>query len=132
MFIPLIQEIVVDGFGWVTHKEFIDGIALGQVTPVPILICAAVIGYKMAGLLGTAAETIGIVTSPALVMIISTRYLERINKFHLTESLYERHTVSCDRYDFCRCFRSGYHRTDELDLYSDYFCIHCRPPQISI
>jgi chromate transporter len=78
VFIPLIQEVVVDGYGWVTHKEFIDGIALGQVTPGPILISAAFIGFKMAGLLGATAATLGIFTPPALVMIICAHYLERI------------------------------------------------------
>jgi len=78
VFIPLIQEIVVDGQGWVTQKEFIDGIALGQVTPGPILISAAFIGYKMAGLLGATAATIGIFTPPAVVMVVCARYLEKI------------------------------------------------------
>jgi chromate transporter len=78
VFIPLIQEIVVDGQGWVTHKEFIDGIALGQVTPGPILISAAFIGYKMAGLLGATAATLGIFTPPAIVMVICAGFLERI------------------------------------------------------
>ncbi|MEJ2590740.1 MAG: chromate efflux transporter [Candidatus Thiodiazotropha sp.] len=80
VFIPLIQEIVVDGQGWVTHKEFIDGIALGQVTPGPILISAAFIGYKMAGLLGATAATLGIFTPPAVVMVICAGYLERIKR----------------------------------------------------
>jgi chromate transporter len=78
VFIPLIQEVVVDGYGWVTHKEFIDGIALGQVTPGPILISAAFVGFKMAGLLGATAATLGIFTPPALVMIFCAHYLERI------------------------------------------------------
>lgn len=80
VFIPLIQEIVVDGQGWVTNKEFIDGIALGQVTPGPILISAAFIGYKMAGLLGATVSTIGIFTPPAVVMVICAHYLERIKR----------------------------------------------------
>ncbi|MCU7927706.1 MAG: chromate efflux transporter [Candidatus Thiodiazotropha sp. (ex Dulcina madagascariensis)] len=80
VFIPLIQEIVVDGQGWVTHKEFIDGIALGQVTPGPILISAAFIGYKMAGLLGATAATIGIFTPPAVVMVLCARYLDKIKR----------------------------------------------------
>jgi chromate transporter len=80
VFIPLIQEIVVDGQGWVTHKEFIDGIALGQVTPGPILISAAFIGYKMAGLLGATAATIGIFTPPAIVMVLCAHYMERLKR----------------------------------------------------
>lgn len=86
VFIPLIQEIVVDGQGWVTHKEFIDGIALGQVTPGPILISAAFIGYKMAGLLGAFAATIGIFTPPAIVMVICSGYLERIKRSDLIKA----------------------------------------------
>jgi chromate transporter len=86
VFIPLIQEVVVEGYGWVTHKEFIDGIALGQVTPGPILISAAFIGYKMAGLAGAAAATVGIFTPPALLMIICTHYMDRIKRSTLLQA----------------------------------------------
>lgn len=78
VFIPLIQRVVVDGYGWVTRQEFIDAIALGQVTPGPILISAAFIGYKVAGLTGAAAATVGIFTPPAALMLICTRFLDNI------------------------------------------------------
>lgn len=78
VFIPLIQEVVVDGFGWVTTEEFVDGIALGQATPGPILISAAFIGYKMAGLLGAIAATLGIFIPPALIMLTCARYLDEV------------------------------------------------------
>ncbi len=78
VFIPMIQEVVVDSYSWVTHNEFIDGIALGQVTPGPIVLSATFIGYKVAGILGATAATIGIFVPPALLMLICTSYLQKI------------------------------------------------------
>jgi len=78
VFIPLMQQVVVDGYGWVTRQEFIDGIALGQVTPGPILISAAFIGYKVAGLAGATAATIGIFTPSAALMLVCTKFIDRI------------------------------------------------------
>ena len=78
VFIPLMQEVVVDTFNWITHKEFIDGIALGQVTPGPIVISATFIGYKVAGISGATLATIGIFATPAILMLVCTAMLERI------------------------------------------------------
>ncbi len=80
VFIPVMQRIIVDGYGWVTRQEFIDAVALGQVTPGPNLISAAFIGFKVAGLLGAAAATAGIFTPPAIIMLVCYQYLDRIKK----------------------------------------------------
>jgi len=80
VFIPIIQEIVVGGHRWVTQKEFIDGVAMSQVTPGPIMVSAAFIGYKVGGVAGALAATVGIFTPPALVMLASARVLERIKR----------------------------------------------------
>jgi len=80
VFIPLIQEIIVDGHGWVTTQEFIDAIAMGQITPGPILVSAAFIGLKVAGFSGAVVATVGIYLPPALLMVASTRALEFIKK----------------------------------------------------
>ena len=80
VFIPLIQEIIVDGHGWVTTQEFVDAIAMGQITPGPILVSAAFIGLKVAGFTGAVVATVGIYLPPALLMVASTRALEFIKK----------------------------------------------------
>jgi chromate transporter len=78
VFIPLMQESVVTQYGWLTQQEFVDGIALGQVTPGPIVMTATFAGFKVGGLLGATAATIGIFTPPAVIMLIASHYLERI------------------------------------------------------
>ena len=50
--IAFIQDQIVGESGWLTAREFIDGLALGQFTPGPILMVAAYVGYKVAGLAG--------------------------------------------------------------------------------
>jgi chromate transporter len=80
VFIPVIQEIVVDSHRWLTLQEFVDGIALGQVTPGPILISATFIGYKVAGFAGALTATVGIFLPPVLLMLAGAHALERIKK----------------------------------------------------
>lgn len=80
VFIPLIQEIVVEGHGWVTQREFIDAVAMGQITPGPILVSAAFVGLKIGGLAGAMAATLGIYLPAALLMLASTRVLDRIKR----------------------------------------------------
>jgi len=80
VFIPLIQEIVVSHHKWVTSQEFVDAIAMGQITPGPILVSAAFIGLKVAGFVGAVAATVGIYLPPALLMVTSTHALERIKR----------------------------------------------------
>lgn len=78
VFIPLIQEVVVDGLHWVTATEFTSAIALGQITPGPILISATFIGYKVYGLAGALAATVAIFLPPALLMVTASSALEHI------------------------------------------------------
>src|SRR5262245_20772509 len=50
--IALMQEHVVDRLHWLTPREFVDGLALGQLTPGPVLMLAAYVGYKVLGVSG--------------------------------------------------------------------------------
>jgi len=79
VFIPLIQEVVVGVNGWLNNKEFIDGIALGQITPGPILLSATFIGYKLAGFFGALVATVGIFIPPTILMLVCTNFLDVLN-----------------------------------------------------
>jgi chromate transporter len=68
--LAFIQEQVVNQFGWLTPREFIDGLALGQLTPGPILMLAAFIGFKIAGVIGAAVAASAIFL-PSFLMILS-------------------------------------------------------------
>ena len=78
VFIPMIQEVVVNSYGWVTQTEFSNAIAMGQITPGPILISAAFIGYVVKGIVGAAVATVGIFFPPALLMVTMSHLLDRI------------------------------------------------------
>lgn len=75
--VPLIESEVVHEHGWLTHQEFADATALGQLTPGPVLITATFIGYRVAGTLGALFATI-CVFLPAFIMTIAAgSYLRR-------------------------------------------------------
>ncbi|MHB8623109.1 MAG: chromate efflux transporter [Sulfuricaulis sp.] len=86
VFIPLIQAIVVNQHQWLTSQEFVDGVALGQITPGPILVSAAFIGFKVAGLAGATAATIGIFAPSAVLMVAASGALERLKRFPVLQA----------------------------------------------
>lgn len=93
VFIPIIGSIVVLHYGWVTQQEFTDGIALGQITPGPILISATFIGYKVAGFAGALLATIAIFTPPAILMVTASTALDYIQRSRAT--LAAMHGIHC-------------------------------------
>lgn len=67
--LAFVQEQVVNQFHWLTPQEFIDGLALGQLTPGPILMVAAYVGYKVAGFGGAATGAAAIFLPSFLLML---------------------------------------------------------------
>ncbi len=76
--IPLIQYEIVDRFHWLTTKEFLDGIALGQVTPGPVLITATFIGYKVSNVLGAFMATLGVFFPSFFILVLLIPYHDRL------------------------------------------------------
>lgn len=65
--LAFIQDQVVSQYGWLTPQEFVDGLALGQFTPGPVLMLAAFVGFKLAG----TAVAASAIFFPSFVMILS-------------------------------------------------------------
>ena len=83
VFIPYLDKIIVEQLGWLTQREFIDSIAMGQITPGPILITATFIGYKINGILGAFIATISIFLPSSVIIIFFSRvyYFFKKNAF---------------------------------------------------
>jgi len=78
--IAFIQDQVVGQYGWLTAREFIDGLALGQLTPGPVLMIAAYVGYKAAGPAGAAVAG-GAAFLPSFVIMLGVLpILDRVRK----------------------------------------------------
>ena len=85
VFIPLIQRIVVDGYGWVSRQEFVDAIAMGQVTPGPIMITATFVGYRVSGLIGATAATFAVFFPSFLVLVGTAPHFDRIKRLRTVQ-----------------------------------------------
>lgn len=74
--LPLIEDQIVNIQGWLTIEEFINIVAISQMTPGPIATNSSTfVGYKVAGLPGAIFATLGVtITSFILVSLISKKY----------------------------------------------------------
>lgn len=75
--IAFIQDQVVNQLHWISAEAFLEGLAIGQVTPGPVIMLAAFVGYKVAGVAG-AAVAAGAIFVPSFVLLMSILpWLER-------------------------------------------------------
>ena len=87
--IPFLQESAVDGQGWLTDSQFVDGLAIGGVLPAPLIIFSTFVGYLAGGLGGGLAMTLGIFLPAFVLPIFFHRFLvaaaenERVRPFLL-------------------------------------------------
>ncbi|WP_296947609.1 chromate efflux transporter [uncultured Massilia sp.] len=78
VFIPLLQHTVVDAYRWLSAREFVDALAITQLSPGPAMISSALVGLKVAGLPGAAAATLGMFVPSAVLIIAASGALQRV------------------------------------------------------
>jgi chromate transporter len=76
--LPLMLHEVVNVRGWMDYGTFMDGIALGQVTPGPIVITATFVGYLTGGFAGAAVATLGIFTPSFLTLVGLAPFFDKL------------------------------------------------------
>jgi chromate transporter len=84
--IAFMQEQLVSQFHWLTPQEFIDGLALGQFTPGPILMVAAYVGYKIAGIAGAVVGSAAAFLPSFVMMLAILPALDRVRKLVWTRA----------------------------------------------
>jgi chromate transporter len=87
--LPLIQQQVVSANKWVSVKEFIDIVAISQITPGPIAINSATyIGFKAAGFWGSTLATLGVTMPSVIIMIIICKFFFKFKNNKYVESAF--------------------------------------------
>ncbi len=75
--VPFLHGNVVTEFHWLTEQQFLDAVAVAMITPGPVVITVAFIGYLVAGPLGASAAALGVFLPVLVVVIIAAPLLRR-------------------------------------------------------
>jgi chromate transporter len=78
--VPLMFHEIVEVRAWMDSLTFLDGIALGQITPGPIVITATFVGYVLYGVLGAMLATVSVFLPSFIIVIGITPYFERLRR----------------------------------------------------
>ena len=79
--VPLMFHEIVEVRGWVDGTTLLDGIALGQLTPGPIVITATFVGYLLHGVPGAAAATVCIFLPSFLIIVMVSPAIDRLRSY---------------------------------------------------
>src|SRR5438876_11545894 len=75
--VPFLQQGVVRDFGWLSEREFLDAVAMGMITPGPVVITAVFVGYLVAGVAGGTVAAIGVFLPPFLMVVLLAPWITR-------------------------------------------------------
>lgn len=78
--LAFLRRDLVEGLGWVTDRQLLDGVAIGQLTPGPLFSSATFIGYLVAGFRGATLATLGVFLPAFLLVAATSRFLPRLRR----------------------------------------------------
>src|SRR6185312_12539015 len=75
--VPFLEQGLVQQFGWLDERQFLIAVAIGMISPGPVVITATFVGYLVAGFWGSLASTVGIFLPSFLLVLIAAPLLAR-------------------------------------------------------
>jgi chromate transporter len=78
--VPFLEQGLVQQYGWLDERQFLIAVAVGMISPGPVVITATFVGYLVAGFWGSLVSTIGIFLPSFLLVLIVAPLLARHRK----------------------------------------------------
>jgi chromate transporter len=78
--VPFLKTYVVDQYHWLSDRTFLDAVAIGMISPGPVVITATFVGYLLGGFSGALAATVGIFSPAVLFTVLLTPLLLRYRR----------------------------------------------------
>ncbi len=75
--VPFLEQGLVHEYGWLDQRAFLIAVAIGMISPGPVVITATFVGYLVAGFWGSLASTVGIFLPSFLLVLIAAPILIR-------------------------------------------------------
>jgi chromate transporter len=75
--VPFLQQGLVTEYGWLGEREFLIAVAVGMISPGPVVITATFVGYLVAGFWGSLASTVGIFLPSFFIVLIAAPIVAR-------------------------------------------------------
>jgi chromate transporter len=75
--VPFLEQGLVQQYGWLDERQFLIAVAIGMISPGPVVITATFVGYLVAGFWGSVVSTVGIFLPSFLLVLIVAPILAR-------------------------------------------------------
>jgi len=75
--VPFLQQGLVQQYGWVDERQFLIAVAVGMISPGPVVITATFVGYLVAGFWGSLVATVGIFLPSFIFVLVAAPVLAR-------------------------------------------------------
>jgi chromate transporter len=75
--VPFLQQGVVQQYGWLSERDFLVAVAVGMISPGPVVITATFVGFLVAGFWGSLAATVGIFLPSFILVLVAAPLLAR-------------------------------------------------------